>query len=516
MGGIGYVGVFNHTSTRYKPAFVMSANLSGSKNLAEAASHEVGHNLGLDHDGNASGGYYQGHADWAPIMGNGYYRSVTQWSKGEYSGANNQQDDLAVIQAHGAPLIADDYGNNAGSASVLSGTNISVSGLITTREDIDVFRFTTGTGNVSINLSPAVLGANLDIEAKILDASGNVVATSNPAGLSASFNQYLGAGTYYLTIDGTGSGDGATGYSDYASIGQYSISGTLASGGAQQQAPNAAASANVTSGTTPLTVAFFGSNSSDADGHIAGYRWNFGDGSADSTEPNPVHVYYSAGTFTATLTVTDNAGLSSSRTISISATQTANQAPVAIAATNATSGYAPLTINFTGASSYDTDGSISSYQWSFGNGATSNQANASYAYTTPGTYTATLTVTDNRGASNSNSVVINVLQQQTVSNFIYVGNISLTLVQSGRAGQATVTVYDSTGARRSGVTVAGNWSGLVIGSATGVTDSNGQVVFTSIPSKRRGTFTFTVSNLSAPGYTYNSALNSATKVSTSK
>jgi hypothetical protein len=89
-------------------------------------------------------------------------------------------------------------------------------------------------------------------------------------------------------------------------------------------------------------------------------------------------------------------------------------------------------------------------------------------------------------------------------------------VQSGRAGQATVTVYDSTGARRSGVTVAGNWSGLVIGSATGVTDSNGQVVFTSIPSKRRGTFTFTVSNLSAPGYTYNSALNSATKVSTSK
>ncbi len=516
VGGVGYVGVFNHTSTRYKPAFVMSANLSGARNLAEATSHEVGHNLGLDHDGTASGGYYQGHGDWAPIMGVGYYRSVTQWSKGEYTGANNQQDDLAVIQSYGAPLIADDYGNNAGSATVLSGTSISVSGLITTREDVDVFRFATGTGNISINLSPAVLGANLDIEAKILDASGNVVATSNPSGLAASFNQYLGAGTYYLTVDGAAAGDAVTGYSDYASIGQYSISGTLTSGGATQQPPNAVASANVTSGTTPLTVAFYGSNSSDGDGYIAGYQWNFGDGSAVSTEPNPVHVYYSAGAFTTTLTVTDNAGLSSSRTIQISATQTANQAPVAIAATSATSGYAPLAINFTGANSYDPDGSISSYQWSFGNGATSNQANASYAYTTPGTYNATLTITDNRGASSSNSVVINVLQPQTVSNFIYVGNLSLTLVQSGRAGQAIVTVFDSSGARRPGATVSGNWSGLVKGSATGVTNSNGQVVFTSIPSKKRGTFTFTVNNLSAPGYTYNSAMNSATKVSVSK
>lgn len=139
VGGVGYVGVFNHTSTRYKPAFVMSGNLSGSKNLAEAASHEVGHNLGLNHDGTSSVGYYQGHADWAPIMGVGYYRTVTQWSKGEYADANNQQDDLAVIQSYGAPLIADDYGNNAGSASVLSGTSINVSGLITTREDVDVF-----------------------------------------------------------------------------------------------------------------------------------------------------------------------------------------------------------------------------------------------------------------------------------------------------------------------------------------------------------------------------------------
>ena len=56
---------------------------SGAKNLAEAASHEVGHNLGLSHDGTASTGYYSGQGAWAPIMGVGYYKPITQWSKGE-------------------------------------------------------------------------------------------------------------------------------------------------------------------------------------------------------------------------------------------------------------------------------------------------------------------------------------------------------------------------------------------------------------------------------------------------
>ncbi|HEX8637060.1 MAG TPA: PKD domain-containing protein [Pyrinomonadaceae bacterium] len=513
IGGIAYVGVFNYAGTFYKPAFVMSGNLNSAKNIAEATSHEVGHNLGLDHDGTPTAGYYSGHGDWAPIMGVGYYKTVTQWSKGEYTGANNQQDDLAIIHSYGAPILADDYGDSAGSASVLSGTNISVSGLITTRQDVDVFRFTTGSGNVSINLSPAPLGGNLDIEAKISDSAGNVVAVSNPAGLAASFNQYLAAGTYYLTVDGAGFGDTTTGYSDYASIGQYSIAGTLVAGGTQQQAPVASVSANVTSGTTPLTVAFVGSNSADADGYIARYNWSFGDGTANSSEPNPVHVYYSAGTFTATLTVTDNAGLTNSKSVQITATQAANQLPVAIAGASTTSGYASLAVNFSSANSYDPDGYINGYSWNFGNGATSTQANPSYVYNTPGVYTAILTVTDNRGASSASSVVVNVLQQQAPSNVIYIGNLSMSLVQSNRAAQAVVTVYDNNGARRAGVTVTGNWSGLLKGSASGVTDANGQVVLTSLATKKRGTFTINISNLSAPGYTYNPTLSSATRAS---
>ena len=60
--------------------------------------HEIGHTLGLYHSGQTTGvEYYAGHSDWAPIMGVGYGKSLTQWSKGEYPNANQPQDDIAII-----------------------------------------------------------------------------------------------------------------------------------------------------------------------------------------------------------------------------------------------------------------------------------------------------------------------------------------------------------------------------------------------------------------------------------
>jgi PKD repeat protein len=417
IGGIAYVGVFNYVGTNYKPAFVMTSGLGNNeKNIAEATSHEVGHNLGLNHDGTASVGYYQGHGDWAPIMGVGYYRAVTQWSKGEYPGANQLQDDLAVMQNYGIPVIADDHGNTNAAATVLSGANINASGIVATRADTDVFQFSTGSGNVTINFNPAPRGANLDIQARIADANGNTVATVNPAGLPASYTGALAAGVYYITVDGVGAGDLVTGYSDYGSLGAYSISGTLV--GSAMQAPVAAASANVTSGVAPLTVAFSSVGSRDPDGTIVGYNWNFGDGTANSSEPNPSHVYTSAGTFTATLTVTDNSGLTATSSVSISV-------------------------------------------------------------------------------------------QAAPSVDIFVDDIAMSVVPSGRnvAGRAVITVRDANNAVRPGVTVSARWSGLATDSDTGVTDANGQVVFLSNNTKKRGAFTVTVTNLAAPGYTYNASRN---------
>ncbi|MEJ7863045.1 MAG: BACON domain-containing protein, partial [Pyrinomonadaceae bacterium] len=257
VGGVAYVGVYDFIGTQYQPAFMIANPSTSAKSIAEATSHEVGHNLNLTHDGTATLGYYQGHGDWSPIMGVGYYTNISQWSRGEYPGANNQQDDLAIMQTKGLALIADDYGNTTASATVIGGSNINLRGLITTRADVDVFRFTTDSGNVSINISPAPLGGNLDIKAQILDSAGNVIATSDPssltlvstfpAGISAGFNQFLPGGNYYLTVEGIGAGSLTDGYSDYASIGQYAITGTLIN--------NACASSlNPTSINVPLTA----------------------------------------------------------------------------------------------------------------------------------------------------------------------------------------------------------------------------------------------------------------------
>ncbi|NDH07033.1 hypothetical protein EBX93_14130, partial [bacterium] len=207
--------------------------------IADAASHEVGHTLNLSHDGTSSQGYYGGHGtgatSWGPIMGAPYNANLTQWSKGEYSGANNQEDDLAIItnSTNGFGYRTDDYGSTIANASNLviqNSTTINTTGIIERNTDQDFFRFIlTVGGSVSINVNPAVKGPNLDIEAKLYNSSGTVLSTSNPTGaLNASFNTTLSAGTYYISIDGVGEGNVlGTGYSDYGSLGFYSITGTV-------------------------------------------------------------------------------------------------------------------------------------------------------------------------------------------------------------------------------------------------------------------------------------------------
>jgi PKD repeat protein len=328
-GGIAYVGVFASTTDYYKPALVFYNKLgSGNeKYVAEAVSHEAGHNLGLAHDGTASVGYYQGHGSgatgWAPIMGVGYYRELTQWSLGEYTGANNKQDDIAVIQSNGAPLRTDDIGNSTAQAVPLNGVaNGSTQtadqwGLIERRTDADYFGFATGGGTVQFSITPATRGPNLDISATLLNAVGGVVAASNPVdGLGATFNTTLAAGNYFLKIDGVGKGTPTTGYSDYASLGWYHITGSYPK--PLWAAPVAVAAASPTSGYAPLAVGFIGDGSTDADGTLVAYAWDFGDGTS-ATGANPLHTYTAPGRYTATLTVTDSQGLRDSSSVAITA-----------------------------------------------------------------------------------------------------------------------------------------------------------------------------------------------------
>ncbi len=237
-GGVAYISSFNWNSDT--PTFVFEDNLANGneKYTAEAISHEAGHTLGLGHDGTATVGYYEGHGTgatgWAPIMGVGYYKELAQWSKGEYTGANQTQDDLAIITSqNGFTYRTDLVGDSTGTATAatVNGTTVSASGLIERTTDKDVFSFTTGAGAVSFTVSPFTRSPNLDIEAKLLDSTGTVVATANPIGaLGATVSASVPAGQYFLQIDGVGEGSPtATGYSDYGSLGQYSFTGTIVS-----------------------------------------------------------------------------------------------------------------------------------------------------------------------------------------------------------------------------------------------------------------------------------------------
>jgi PKD repeat protein len=443
-GGVAYLTTFDDVGDYYKPALVFYDALgSGNeKYVADAISHEVGHNVGLSHDGTSTSGYYQGHGSgatgWAPIMGVGYYQQLVQWSKGEYAGANNTQDDYVVMQNTGLPIRTDDHGNTLAAATPLASstvnsvTTFSGSGVIERPSDLDAFSFVAGAGSVTINVSPAPRGPKLDIIATLRNGAGVVLATSNPLdSLPASLSATVASpGTYFVTVDGTGKGDPlGTGYTDYGSIGQYTISGTAQASASQP--PVAALTATPTSGVAPLIVNFSAAGSTDPDGSIVAYAWDFGDGGGQT------------------------GGVSVQRT-----------------------------------------------------------------YSSPGTYTATLTVTDNAGLTNSKAVTISASPQVAVTTMHVAGiAMSLRTFRNGNADAlATVTVRDSSGNLVSGATVSGSWSGVVSGNASVVTGSSGSADFRSrrVKAPAGSVYTFTVTGITLPGIEYNATQNVETSESISR
>jgi PKD repeat protein len=503
-GGVSYIGSFNWSSDT--PNFVFTQQLAnGEKYIAEAISHETGHSLGLNHEGlsgSAPTEYYAGHGDWAPIMGNSYYRPVTQWCKGEYLSANNTQDQLALMQSYGAPLIANLYGSTLASATPLAGPDFTVAGTIVTRVDGDVFRFNTGAGAISLNVANLTPEPNMNIGFQLLNASGALLQTGIASARSVTIATDVPSGTYYLKISGLGSGDPQTnGYSNYASLGNYVLTGSLVPTNANQ-APLAIASAASTTGVLSVPINFSSAGSVDSDGSIVSYRWTFGDGGI-STEANPDHTYSDVGTYTALLTVTDDGGLATSASVSIQVTLPSNQTPVAVAGGAPTNGIAPLPVAFSSSGSFDPDGTISAYRWEFGDGTSSTLASPTKTYSVAGNYTARLTVTDEQGASSSAIVLISAGAPPAFVNpdtDVDIAQFTLTssTAPNGTTASATIVVLDRLGRAAAGITINVKWSGLVSNSATGTTDAAGKVVLTSGRSKKKGTATATITTVSPP------------------
>lgn len=174
---------------------------------------------------------------------------------------------------------------------------------------------------------------------------------------------------------------------------------------------------SITVGTTPPTAAFtysptnpstsdtiqFTDTSMDPDGTIQSWSWNFGDGSTSNAK-NPTHRYTDDGTYTVKLTVVDNDGGEDAESKSISVSNVAPKADFTYSPENPD---ISDTVSFNDKSS-DSDGSIVSWSWDFGDGYGSKEKNPIHKYEEEGTYTVKLTVTDDDGATHTKTKDVTV------------------------------------------------------------------------------------------------------------
>jgi len=178
-------------------------------------SHEFGHAIGLSHHGDDSSAYYNGHGSgetsWAPIMGAGYRRNLTQWSDGKYETANNsQQNDLQIItnSFNRIHYREDDHleGNDDATSLPVADGWVSGHGIIEQNNDYDSFRFEHPGGAVNLQVKPADIGGNLDAIAVLYDEQGAIIQEFAPTESTSARVTFedLEAGNYFLDVEGGG------------------------------------------------------------------------------------------------------------------------------------------------------------------------------------------------------------------------------------------------------------------------------------------------------------------------
>jgi len=222
--------------------------------------------------------------------------------------------------------------------------------------------------------------------------------------------------------------------------------------------PNAAFTATPTSGTAPLPVSFDASGSSDQDGIITSYNWSFGDGQ-NGSGAGGYHIYQNAGTYTAILTVIDNDGAMDSDSETITVSTPANLPPAASFTASPTSGPATLSVNFSAVGSSDSDGTIVSYSWNFGDGGTGSGFTSFHSYTSVGTYVAVLTVTDDKGATDfaTRTITVTASGGGAAPPALRHDPASYTATPSQGVGQLTVSFDASASSDPDGTITAWNW-----------------------------------------------------------
>lgn len=264
------------------------------------------------------------------------------------------------------------------------------------------------------------------------------------------------------------------------------------------QAPTASFSYTPSSPLAGTTVSFNASASTDTDGSIVLYEWDFtGDGITDATGLTQARSF-AAGSYSIRLKVTDNDGATDTQIESLFVSSTPNTPPNAVLSISPSSGQPGTWFTFSAAGSNDPDGSITSYVWSFGDGNTSSGVTAYHTYASPGTYTVVLTVTDDDGATDTAAQGLSV-QTASAPDLIVQ---SITYVPSSPTIGQSVT-FSST-IRNQGNASAGSFRVRLAGTSsstqtyvTQLAAGASQIISLTLPlTSASETFTVTVDDLS--------------------
>ena len=233
------MNIFDDDSEYYKVAWTW--NLTDTS-MGMTISHESGHQMGLGHDGINAQSYYIGHGEWGPIMGAPFGKPYVQWSRGEYPGANQPEDDIAKVTAK-LGLLADEAGDDFATATTLD-LPVSNSNALIGYGDTDTYKFTlNSSGTVDIKVI-SLLGdedetraVNLAMNVLLVKLNPGDGIESNVSGIDSSdhlplsplsnvfeYTGNLGAGTYGLRITpNSPDTNWATGFSNYGNAGKYRL-----------------------------------------------------------------------------------------------------------------------------------------------------------------------------------------------------------------------------------------------------------------------------------------------------